>query len=60
MGKRIHWIDVARFLGIYFIFIGHFGDSAGYSFKYFYTFHVPMFFFLSGCTKNLSGGVIEQ
>lgn len=27
--KRIQWVDVAKFLGIFAIYLGHFGKSGG-------------------------------
>ena len=47
--KRIAWIDNAKAIAIFFIVLGHrlpSGELCGYL----YSFHVPMFFFLSGLT----------
>lgn len=52
--KRINWIDVAKFFGIFMIFLGHFNVSAGASYPFVFKFHVPLFFFLSGCTENFN------
>lgn len=52
--KREMWIDVAKFLGIFFIYVGHYGASAGQAYEFVFRFHVPLFFFLSGCTNNFS------
>ena len=52
MKKRVEWIDIAKFLGIFAIYLGHFGDSAGHAFTFVFAFHVPLFFFLSGCMSN--------
>jgi fucose 4-O-acetylase-like acetyltransferase len=46
--KRIHWVDVLKFLGIFVIYLGHFGESAGKLYPFVYTYHVPLFFFISG------------
>ena len=57
---RITWIDTAKFIGIFCIYLGHFGNSAGRSYPFVFIFHVPLFFFLSGyleyifCTKKNS------
>ena len=47
--NRIEWIDICKYLGILAIYIGHFGTDAGDAFKFVFTYHVPLFFFLSGC-----------
>jgi len=48
---RIHWIDVARGIGIIFIIYAHVLGS--HDFRYlFYSFHIPLFFFLSGVVYN--------
>ena len=45
---RIAWVDIFRFLGIWAIYIGHFGDKAGRAYPFVFTYHVPMFFFAAG------------
>lgn len=47
--NRIEWVDIAKFLGIFAIYIGHFGQEAGNTFEFVFAYHVPLFFFLSGC-----------
>lgn len=47
--ERIRWIDVAKFFGIFAIYLGHLYTSAGKSYNFVFLFHVPLFFFLSGC-----------
>ena len=44
--KRIEWIDIARGLGIIFTIYGHQGFDLLTS--WIYSFHMPLFFFLSG------------
>lgn len=44
--NRIAWIDTARGLGLLAVFIGHL--NAYYATAWVYTFHMPLFFFLSG------------
>lgn len=51
--KRILWIDVAKFLGIFMIYLGHFGEPIGHARVFVALFHVPLFFFLSGCMSTL-------
>jgi len=45
---RIDWIDVLKFIGIFFIYIAHFVESSGKVCLYAYAFHVPLFFFIAG------------
>lgn len=52
MKKRIKWIDTARFLGIFAIYLGHFGNASGKSFEFVFQFHVALFFLISGCMSN--------
>lgn len=47
--NRVEFIDVLKFLGIFAIYLGHFGAGAGYAYLFVYTYHVPLFFFISGC-----------
>ena len=44
--NRIEWIDTARGLGLMAVFIGHL--KVPYASAWVYTFHMPLFFFLSG------------
>lgn len=56
MGKEktyYQWVDIAKVIGIFLVIWGHvnivFGDSANAMVRDFiYTFHMPLFFFLSG------------
>lgn len=50
--KREAWLDVAKFLGIFCIYLGHYGAAAGKAYEFAFRFHVPLFFFLSGCSSN--------
>lgn len=45
---RIAWVDILRFLGIWAIYIGHFGDKAGRAYPFVFSYHVPLFFFAAG------------
>lgn len=56
MKQRIKWIDVARALGIFAIYVGHIPitDTGATAVPFVWTFHVPLFFFISGCTEALS------
>ena len=44
--NRVIWIDVARGLGLLSVFIGHLNVPVASAWVY--TFHMPLFFFLSG------------
>ena len=58
--KRIEWIDVAKFFGIFLVFVAH-GLWVNEATLYLelprgiiYTFHMPLFFILSMMTTSLS------
>lgn len=44
--SRVLWIDVARGIGLLLVFIGHLNVPVASAWVY--TFHMPLFFFLSG------------
>lgn len=45
--NRYYWMDVTKFIGIFLIVLCHFPISK-YTAKFLWTFHVPLFFFISG------------
>jgi len=45
--KRIGWVDYAKFIGIGLVVFGHL-ETHPYSSNVIYSFHMPLFFFLSG------------
>lgn len=45
--KRIEWIDMAKGWGMICVILGHLRFP--YLSSWIYTFHIPLFFFLSGC-----------
>ncbi len=47
--KRIKWIDNAKGIGIILVMLGHTYLDDKYVF-WFISFHMALFFFLSGCT----------
>lgn len=49
--KRLDYIDIAKFIGIYLMVSGHIGLSV-FSNTIIHYFHMPLFFFLSGLTFN--------
>lgn len=52
--SRIAWVDIAKFIGIFAIFLGHLGNPIGLFGNFVGAFHVPLFFFLSGCMFTLT------
>lgn len=48
---RIKWIDVSKFIGIVLIFFGHMPNIGRY-FGVVFKYHIPLFFFLAGCSEN--------
>ena len=56
MSKRIEYIDIARGIGILLVVMGHndFGYVSPFGYKLIYSFHMPLFFFLSGYFLNAS------
>lgn len=51
MRERIKWIDIAKFFGIFAIYLGHFGVAAGKSYYFVFSHHVALFFCISGCME---------
>lgn len=50
---RINELDILKGIGIILVVLGHTGIS-GLPYIYIYTFHMPLFFFISGCFfKNI-------
>lgn len=52
--QRVKWIDVAKFFGIFAIYLGHFADAAGLGYQFVFTHHVALFFLISGCTETFN------
>lgn len=50
--KRVEWIDIAKGIGIILVIMGH-TIALRYS-QWLYTFHLPLFFLLSGLVYNVS------
>jgi len=47
--ERINWIDIAKAVGIYLVVLGHL-DITPVMRNVIYSFHMPLFFFISGFT----------
>lgn len=52
--SRISWLDTAKCLGMFMIYLGHFGEASGRGYEFVFNFHVALFVFLSGCSENLT------
>ena len=52
MRQRIQWVDTAKFLGIFAIYLGHFAEASGNALDFVFSYHIPLFFFLSGCMST--------
>jgi len=50
MSKRIEYVDIAKGIGILLVVMGHndFGLVSPFFYKLIYSFHMPLFFFVSG------------
>lgn len=56
--KRVNWIDYAKAIGIILVIIGHVPSNNGMT-DWLYSFHMPLFFFLTGITLKARGGYKE-
>lgn len=56
MAKRIEYMDIARGIGILLVVLGHndFEAISVFVHQVIYSFHIPLFFFLSGYFINIS------
>ncbi len=53
--RRINWIDVAKAIGIFAIYVGHISTTDGERcMPFVWTFHVALFFLVSGCAEAVS------
>lgn len=51
--SRIKWIDISKAIAIIMVGIGHYNNNKLIC-NWIYTFHIPLFFFLSGVTFNVN------
>jgi len=54
--NRIGFIDIAKGIGILLVVIGHLISEKSIPGKMIYSFHMPLFWFLSGCFLRSGGG----
>jgi acyltransferase len=52
--KRVDWIDAAKGLGIILVVVGHTANPAGLLNKIIFSFHMPLFFVVSGYLLNFA------
>jgi len=52
--NRIYWLDVLKALAIFTVYLGHLNLAAGPFYLFVYKYHVPLFFFVSGCLESLN------
>jgi len=45
---RVTWVDTLKFLGIFAIYLGHYGESTARFYLFVWMYHVALFFFMSG------------
>lgn len=55
--ERIEWIDIAKAIGIILVIAGHSYNDCGLI-NWIYSFHMPLFFFLSGLTFTVNDRTI--
>lgn len=59
MKKRIAWIDNAKFIGIFIVVLGHLPNPKVIT-DYIFSFHMPLFFFLSGITFSFKNEIFKN
>lgn len=57
MNCRVKWLDSARGIAVFLVILGHMGIP--YFGKYITSFHMPLFFFLSGVTFSVKDSFSE-
>lgn len=53
--ERLLYIDIARGISIILVVFGHIVDLTPFE-KFFFSFHVPVFFMITGMMKKYKGG----
>lgn len=55
--KRIYWIDLAKIIAMIFVMLAHtiaYSQHLEFLYKYINSFHIPLFFLISGLTFNIN------
>ena len=52
--RRIGWIDIAKGIAILLVIVGHTVKFGGGTRNFIFSFHMPLFFILTGYTSNLA------
>lgn len=64
ISNRINWIDWAKSICMFFVILGHchIKESQSFIIQYIYSFHIPLFFILSGllCKKKSLNSIIKD
>lgn len=56
---RINWLDWAKCIGIYIVVVCHTPQYSTFALSFFYSFQMPLFFFLSGYLHKNTGTFIH-
>lgn len=59
MNTRTQWIDSLKAIAIFWIYLGHFGDNGKQLYQFAFSFHVPLFFFISGLFYKKCNSISE-
>ena len=51
--QRIHWLDTLKAIGLFFVVLGHTEGISEWLRMYIYSFHIPLFFFITGYLVNI-------
>lgn len=62
MSSRVEYIDIARGIGIALVVIGHnqVCDEGGMLYSLIFCFHMPLFFFISGCFHRTKKSLVTE
>ena len=51
--KRIEYIDIAKAIALFFVVLGHLVENNSKTFNWIFSFHMPLFFILTGMCLNI-------
>ncbi len=52
--KRLSYLDITKGITLFFVILGHFVYKKSLLFKWIFTFHIPVFFIISGILFNIN------